>query len=102
MNETVESILEQIREKQMDEESKGIIFLTGGNDVFVGSHFYTMKSVWLMYKRAINTGEEQLLSDIYNKYTASGVLTNGQSFLDLDSIVGMVEVDDEEFFLPED
>jgi len=102
IQQVIKEIIKQANDREIDEGSKGIIFLDGGSEVFVSSYFYTMRGIWLKYKRAIRYEDQKLIDEVYTKYTMAGILTNGSSYLDLDTIIGMMEIDEDMSWLPDE
>lgn len=101
MSERIEEILNNIQAKQEDEESQGIVFLRGGFDVFIESHFKSLREIWLLYKKRKFENSKQEVDKILKDYTVGGVISaNSVSHMDINEIVGMIEVDD--FMNPSD
>jgi hypothetical protein len=92
----IEEILDDIRKKQIDEESKGIVYLKNGIDIFIDSHYLSIQNLWLRFKKALYKNDKEILKEIYERFTMNGVLTNGVFFVDIKEITGMIEISDED------
>lgn len=100
MNE-IEKFLMEIKLKQEDEESTGVVFTKSGLDIFIGSFYNVIERIWFQYRKALWEGNTERANEIIDKNTIGGIITNGITHILIDDISAMMREEAFNDFFPD-